>query len=66
MFWASFHFDVSVSSGSLVVYVDHLLGEGAFAQVYEVTHGDVNDNKNKQKFVLKVNDLYDVEMNFTT
>lgn len=49
-----------------MVYVDHLLGEGAFAQVYEVTHGDVNDNKNKQKFVLKVNDLYDVEMNFTT
>ncbi|XP_020942705.1 mitotic checkpoint serine/threonine-protein kinase BUB1 isoform X1 [Sus scrofa] len=40
--------------GSLVVYIDHLLGEGAFAQVYEVTHGDVNDNKNKQKFVLKV------------
>ncbi|XP_058390561.1 mitotic checkpoint serine/threonine-protein kinase BUB1 [Diceros bicornis minor] len=40
--------------GSLLVYVDHLLGEGAFAQVYEVTHGDVNDTKNKQKFVLKV------------
>lgn len=28
--------------------------EKGFAQVYEVTHGDVNDNKNKQKFVLKV------------
>ncbi|XP_031297092.1 mitotic checkpoint serine/threonine-protein kinase BUB1 [Camelus dromedarius] len=40
--------------GSLLVYVDHLLGEGAFAQVYEVTHGDVNDSKNKQKFILKV------------
>ncbi|XP_060024641.1 mitotic checkpoint serine/threonine-protein kinase BUB1 isoform X3 [Lagenorhynchus albirostris] len=40
--------------GSLLVYVDHLLGEGAFAHVYEVTHGDVNDSKNKQKFVLKV------------
>ncbi|XP_014708195.1 mitotic checkpoint serine/threonine-protein kinase BUB1 isoform X1 [Equus asinus] len=40
--------------GSLLVYVDHLLGEGAFAQVYEVTHGDVNDTKKKQKFVLKV------------
>ncbi|XP_046925621.1 mitotic checkpoint serine/threonine-protein kinase BUB1 [Lynx rufus] len=40
--------------GSLLVYVDHLLGEGAFAQVYEVTHGDMNDAKNKQKFVLKV------------
>uniref|UniRef100_A0A8C7BCM7 Mitotic checkpoint serine/threonine-protein kinase BUB1 n=1 Tax=Neovison vison TaxID=452646 RepID=A0A8C7BCM7_NEOVI len=40
--------------GSLLVYVDHLLGEGAFAQVYEVTHGEVNDTKNKQKFVLKV------------
>ncbi|KAM9053408.1 mitotic checkpoint serine/threonine-protein kinase BUB1 [Megaptera novaeangliae] len=40
--------------GSLLVYVDHLLGEGAFAHVYEVTHGDVNDSKKKQKFVLKV------------
>ncbi|XP_025723958.1 mitotic checkpoint serine/threonine-protein kinase BUB1 [Callorhinus ursinus] len=40
--------------GSMLVYVDHLLGEGAFAQVYEVTHGEVNDTKNKQKFVLKV------------
>ncbi|KAI5929388.1 Mitotic checkpoint serine/threonine-protein kinase BUB1 [Manis javanica] len=40
--------------GSLLVYVDHLLGEGAFAQVYEVTHGDVNDTRKKQKFVLKV------------
>lgn len=39
------------------MYIDHLLGEGAFAQVYEVTHGDVNDTKNKQKFVLKVNNL---------
>ncbi|XP_006873574.1 PREDICTED: mitotic checkpoint serine/threonine-protein kinase BUB1 [Chrysochloris asiatica] len=40
--------------GSFVIYVDHLLGEGAFAQVYEVTQEDVNDSKNKQKFVLKV------------
>ncbi|XP_053444950.1 mitotic checkpoint serine/threonine-protein kinase BUB1 [Nycticebus coucang] len=40
--------------GSMLVYVHHLLGEGAFAQVYEVTQGDVNDPKNKQKFVLKV------------
>ncbi|XP_016057316.1 PREDICTED: mitotic checkpoint serine/threonine-protein kinase BUB1 isoform X1 [Miniopterus natalensis] len=40
--------------GSLQVYIDHLLGEGAFAQVYEVTHGDVKDTKSKQKFVLKV------------
>ncbi|XP_042639452.1 mitotic checkpoint serine/threonine-protein kinase BUB1 [Orycteropus afer afer] len=40
--------------GSVVIYVDHLLGEGAFAQVYEVTQEDVNDTKNKQKFVLKV------------
>ncbi|KAM5227800.1 mitotic checkpoint serine/threonine-protein kinase BUB1 [Ctenodactylus gundi] len=40
--------------GSSLVYVNHLLGEGAFAQVYEATHGDVNDAKNKQKFVLKV------------
>ncbi|EHA99034.1 Mitotic checkpoint serine/threonine-protein kinase BUB1 [Heterocephalus glaber] len=40
--------------GSLLVYVNHLLGTGAFAQVYEATHGDVNDNKNKQKCVLKV------------
>ncbi|XP_024432491.3 mitotic checkpoint serine/threonine-protein kinase BUB1 [Desmodus rotundus] len=40
--------------GSLLVYIDHLLGEGAFAQVYEVTHGDVKDTKSKQKFVLKV------------
>ncbi|KAM6178287.1 mitotic checkpoint serine/threonine-protein kinase BUB1 [Rhynchocyon petersi] len=40
--------------GSFIIYVDHLLGEGAFAQVYEVTQEDVNDTKNKQKFVLKV------------
>ncbi|KAG8509670.1 Mitotic checkpoint serine/threonine-protein kinase BUB1 [Galemys pyrenaicus] len=40
--------------GSLQVYVDYFLGEGAFAQVYEVTHGDVEDTKNKQKYVLKV------------
>ncbi|XP_062065839.1 mitotic checkpoint serine/threonine-protein kinase BUB1 [Lepus europaeus] len=40
--------------GSLMVYVNHLLGEGAFAQVYETTHGDVDDTKNKQKFTLKV------------
>ncbi|XP_005400685.1 PREDICTED: mitotic checkpoint serine/threonine-protein kinase BUB1 [Chinchilla lanigera] len=40
--------------GSLLVYVNHLLGTGAFAQVYEATHGDVNDTKNKQKCVLKV------------
>ncbi|KAF4016092.1 hypothetical protein G4228_007620 [Cervus hanglu yarkandensis] len=39
---------------SLLVYVDHFLGEGAFAQVYEVTHGDVNNSKNKEKFALKV------------
>ncbi|KFO27366.1 Mitotic checkpoint serine/threonine-protein kinase BUB1 [Fukomys damarensis] len=37
--------------GSLLVYVNHLLGTGAFAQVYEATHGDVNDIKNKQKFL---------------
>ena len=47
--------------GSLLVYVDHLLGEGAFAQVYEVTHGDVNNSKNKEKFVLY---LYNIEVNF--
>ncbi|XP_012582848.1 PREDICTED: mitotic checkpoint serine/threonine-protein kinase BUB1 isoform X2 [Condylura cristata] len=40
--------------GSFQIYVDYLLGEGAFAQVYEVTHEDVNDTKNKQKYVLKV------------
>uniref|UniRef100_A0A2K5W7F5 BUB1 mitotic checkpoint serine/threonine kinase n=1 Tax=Macaca fascicularis TaxID=9541 RepID=A0A2K5W7F5_MACFA len=40
--------------GSKLVNVHHLLGEGAFAQVYEATQGDVNDAKNKQKFVLKV------------
>ncbi|XP_019518410.1 PREDICTED: mitotic checkpoint serine/threonine-protein kinase BUB1 [Hipposideros armiger] len=40
--------------GSLLVYIDRLLGEGAFAQVYEVTHGDVKDTDSKQKFVLKV------------
>ncbi|KAI2524709.1 BUB1 mitotic checkpoint serine/threonine kinase [Homo sapiens] len=40
--------------GSKLVYVHHLLGEGAFAQVYEATQGDLNDAKNKQKFVLKV------------
>ena len=50
--------------GSLLIYVDHLLGDGAFAQVYEVTHGDVNNSKNKEKFVFKVNNLYNIEMNF--
>lgn len=40
--------------GSLQIYIDCLLGEGAFAQVYEVTRGDVHDTKNKQKYVLKV------------
>ena len=50
--------------GSLLVYVDHLLGEGAFAQVYEVAHGDVNNSQNKEKFVLKINNLYNIEMNF--
>uniref|UniRef100_A0A2R8MQ62 BUB1 mitotic checkpoint serine/threonine kinase n=1 Tax=Callithrix jacchus TaxID=9483 RepID=A0A2R8MQ62_CALJA len=40
--------------GSELIYVHHLLGEGAFAQVYEATQGEVNDAKNKQKFVLKV------------
>ncbi|XP_040602196.1 mitotic checkpoint serine/threonine-protein kinase BUB1 [Mesocricetus auratus] len=40
--------------GSLLVYVNHLLGEGAFAQVYEAIHGDVNDTKSKQKCILKV------------
>ncbi|XP_076989840.1 mitotic checkpoint serine/threonine-protein kinase BUB1 isoform X2 [Tamandua tetradactyla] len=41
--------------GSLLVCVDHLLGEGAFAQVYEATtHEDANGTKSKQKIVLKV------------
>ncbi|XP_054977628.1 mitotic checkpoint serine/threonine-protein kinase BUB1 isoform X1 [Sorex araneus] len=40
--------------GPLLLYVDSLLGEGAFAQVFEVTHGDVNDARSKQKFSLKV------------
>ncbi|XP_040849449.1 mitotic checkpoint serine/threonine-protein kinase BUB1 isoform X1 [Ochotona curzoniae] len=43
-----------IQLGSLLVYVNHLLGEGAFAQVYEVTHADVDNAKDKQKFVLKV------------
>ena len=40
--------------GSLLVYIDHFIGEAAFTQVYEVTHGDVNNSKNKEKFALKV------------
>nr|XP_023396871.1 mitotic checkpoint serine/threonine-protein kinase BUB1 isoform X4 [Loxodonta africana] len=40
--------------GSLVIYIDHLLGEGAFAQVYEAAQDDANDAKSKQKFILKV------------
>ncbi|XP_037383733.1 mitotic checkpoint serine/threonine-protein kinase BUB1 [Talpa occidentalis] len=40
--------------GSLQIYVEYLLGEGAFAQVYEVTYRNVNDTKNKQNYVLKV------------
>ncbi|KAM4824469.1 mitotic checkpoint serine/threonine-protein kinase BUB1-like [Urocitellus parryii] len=47
------HGDVS-APGSSLVYVNHLVGEGAFAQVYEATLGDVNETKNKQKCVLKV------------
>ena len=65
-FFFVFYFDFSLSSGSLLVYVDHFIGEGAFAQVYEVTHGDVNNSKNKEKFALKVNDLNNIEMNFRT
>lgn len=37
--------------GSLLVYVNQLLGEGAFAQVFEAIHGDT---KSKQKCILKV------------
>ncbi|XP_042551458.1 mitotic checkpoint serine/threonine-protein kinase BUB1 isoform X1 [Dipodomys spectabilis] len=40
--------------GPSLVYVNCLLGEGAFAQVYEATLGDVNEVKNKQKCILKV------------
>ncbi|KAH0503340.1 Mitotic checkpoint serine/threonine-protein kinase BUB1 [Microtus ochrogaster] len=40
--------------GSFLIYVTHLLGEGAFAQVYEAVHGDENDTRSKQKCVLKV------------
>ncbi|XP_071064803.1 mitotic checkpoint serine/threonine-protein kinase BUB1 isoform X1 [Dasypus novemcinctus] len=41
--------------GSLLVCVDHLLGEGAFAQVYEATtHEEASGSKGKQKIVLKV------------
>ncbi|XP_034352743.1 mitotic checkpoint serine/threonine-protein kinase BUB1 isoform X2 [Arvicanthis niloticus] len=40
--------------GSLLVYVNHLLGEGAFAQVFEAIHGDLKDTKSKQKCILKV------------
>ncbi|XP_052039509.1 mitotic checkpoint serine/threonine-protein kinase BUB1 isoform X2 [Apodemus sylvaticus] len=40
--------------GSLLVYVNHLLGEGAFAQVFEAFHEDVKDTKSKQKCILKV------------
>ncbi|XP_048208270.1 mitotic checkpoint serine/threonine-protein kinase BUB1 isoform X2 [Perognathus longimembris pacificus] len=40
--------------GSSLVYVNYLLGDGAFAQVYEATLGDVNGAKNKQKCILKV------------
>lgn len=43
-----------VQLGSLLVYVNHLLGEGAFAQVFEAIHGDVKDAKSKQKCILKV------------
>lgn len=61
------HFDTFVFQGSVLVYVSQLLGTGAFAQVYEATHGDMNDPKNKQKCVLKVHDWssfsYRVEMN---
>ncbi|KAM4867352.1 mitotic checkpoint serine/threonine-protein kinase BUB1 [Thomomys bottae] len=40
--------------GSSLIYVNYLLGEGAFAQVYEATLGDVDEAKNKQKCILKV------------
>ncbi|XP_069869350.1 mitotic checkpoint serine/threonine-protein kinase BUB1-like isoform X2 [Dipodomys merriami] len=40
--------------GPSLVYVNCLLGEGAFAQVYEAILGDVNEVKNKQKCILKV------------
>lgn len=54
-----------IFQGSLLVYVNHLLGEGAFAQVFEAIHGDT---KSKQKCILKVNDMnnfsYNVDVNF--
>ena len=37
--------------GSLLVYIDHFIGEAAFTQVYEVTHGDVNNSKNKENLL---------------
>jgi hypothetical protein len=57
-----------IFQGSLLVYVNHLLGEGAFAQVFEAIHGDVRNAKSEQKCILKVNDmnnfLYNVDVNF--
>lgn len=54
-----------IFQGSLLVYVNQLLGEGAFAQVFEAIHGDT---KSKQKCILKVNDMnnfsYNVDVNF--
>ncbi|XP_051000546.1 mitotic checkpoint serine/threonine-protein kinase BUB1 [Acomys russatus] len=40
--------------GSLLVYVKHLLGEGAFAQVFEAIYGDVKDSRSKQECILKI------------
>lgn len=61
-------FDILIFQGSLLVYVNHLIGEGAFAQVYEAIHGDMKDTRSKQKCILKVNDLsnflYNVDVNF--
>lgn len=61
-------FDILIFQGSFLIYVTHLLGEGAFAQVYEAVHGDENDTRSKQKCVLKVNEmsnfLYSVYVNF--
>ncbi|KAM9065287.1 mitotic checkpoint serine/threonine-protein kinase BUB1 [Sarcophilus harrisii] len=43
-----------IQLGPWLTYVDSFLGEGAFAHVYEATQWNMNDTKNKQKVMLKI------------
>lgn len=59
-----FHFDFLLRFFTFTS--DHFIGEGALLKFMKVTHGDVNNSKNKEKFEGKMLDLNNIEMNFRT